>query len=633
MILQNPLGLLGLLAIPVLILIYIIKSKYTEQVIPSTYLWTLSERFLKRKNPIKTITGLISLILQILAVVFISLALAHPVFTLAGRADDYCFVIDGSGSMNVVEDGVSRFEQGKEEVRKIISSSADGSTYTIIVTGNIVDTPVKTSSDKNFALNQLQKLSPSHMSRNVSSATTVAQSVFDELEGAGRYYVVTDKYINSVENAEVIRVGNETSNFAIDGVSYEFDGGNVEISGKVLSYGGDGKVTVAAFADGGATPVASGEVSLTRAQGAIDAISDFSIIWQGTDGIAPAFRSLTVQIDANDGLSLDNSVILYNAGGDEAKKTLIVSDTPSFLEFAFTAASNIQTDVMATDDYTEDVSGYGLYVFDKYSPARLPSDGAVWFVNPQSSVADSGFTVKGRADDLTDMIPVEKNPSTALRVKRLTNGMSDDNVQAIPQVVEYVKCGIINAADFITVMSCKNDPVVFAGENNLGNREAVIALDSNTSDFFVSHNGATAIRNLIEFTFPTLVNSGASTTPYCGETIALNMLTGYDTIRVDMPSGKFQVLTSSTDFELTEMGEYTITAVSKNSRQVEKVFCQLPVAERVSSATEASFVISGQPSEQKRDGVYGDLLYAFIILAVIVVADWLVYCYEQYQLR
>lgn len=38
-----PLGLLGLLGIPVLILIYVIKSKYTEQTIASTYLWELSE--------------------------------------------------------------------------------------------------------------------------------------------------------------------------------------------------------------------------------------------------------------------------------------------------------------------------------------------------------------------------------------------------------------------------------------------------------------------------------------------------------------------------------------------------------------------------------------------------------------
>lgn len=84
-----PLGFLGLLAIPVLILIYIIKNKYTEQVVASTYLWTLSERFLKRKNPVNKITGIISLILQILAVTAISFAIAHPVFTMRGAAEDY----------------------------------------------------------------------------------------------------------------------------------------------------------------------------------------------------------------------------------------------------------------------------------------------------------------------------------------------------------------------------------------------------------------------------------------------------------------------------------------------------------------------------------------------------------------
>ena len=61
-----PLGLLGLIGIPILIIIYIIKSKYTEQTVSSTYLWLLSERFLKRKNPISKLAGIISLILQIL---------------------------------------------------------------------------------------------------------------------------------------------------------------------------------------------------------------------------------------------------------------------------------------------------------------------------------------------------------------------------------------------------------------------------------------------------------------------------------------------------------------------------------------------------------------------------------------
>ena len=70
-----PLGLIGLIGVPLLILIYILRSKYNEQTIPSTYLWTLSEKFFKRRNPLSGLTGIISLILQILMVIFASLAI------------------------------------------------------------------------------------------------------------------------------------------------------------------------------------------------------------------------------------------------------------------------------------------------------------------------------------------------------------------------------------------------------------------------------------------------------------------------------------------------------------------------------------------------------------------------------
>ena len=93
-----PLGLLGLIGIPVLILIYIIKNKYTEQVVSSTYLWNLSEKFLKKRLPINKLVGIISLILQILAVLFISVAVSRPVFIIPDSANAYCFVLDFSGS-------------------------------------------------------------------------------------------------------------------------------------------------------------------------------------------------------------------------------------------------------------------------------------------------------------------------------------------------------------------------------------------------------------------------------------------------------------------------------------------------------------------------------------------------------
>lgn len=83
-----PLGLLGLLGIPVLILIYVIKSKYTEQTIASTYLWELSEKFLKKRKPVSKLTGILTLILQMLAVIAASLLIAHPVFTMRNSAND-----------------------------------------------------------------------------------------------------------------------------------------------------------------------------------------------------------------------------------------------------------------------------------------------------------------------------------------------------------------------------------------------------------------------------------------------------------------------------------------------------------------------------------------------------------------
>jgi hypothetical protein len=64
-----------------------------------------------------------------------------------------------------------------------------------------------------------------------------------------------------------------------------------------------------------------------------------------------------------------------------------------------------------------------------------------------------------------------------------------------------------------------------------------------------------------------------------------------------------------------------------------QVYANMPTAECATSVSEQSFEIYGEAGDQKHDGVYDDLMYLFIILAVLFIADWMVYCYEQYQLR
>ena len=626
----NPLGLLGLLAVPVLIIIYIIKSKYTEQTITSTYLWTLSERFLKRKNPINKITGIISLLLQILAVIFISWALAHPVFTLPGRAIDYCFILDGSGSMRTVQSGGSRFDAGKDRIRGMIEDAANGSTFTLITTGNTTDLVMKEVDDKKAALRRLDAVEPAYVASNLSRAAEVANTYMVE-NPACKFYLFTDRTVELPENVEVINLAGNVNNYSLDGVSYAFDAdGNVLVTGKVLSYESDVTLTVQVFADGSRNPAASADVELTAGEG-----KDFSL--KITDAQSRQFSYLTVSIKQGDNFSLDNSVKLYNSRADESHKALIVSNQPFFLE-ATLSSSGIGYDTVAAtkEAYEAKKGGYGLYIFQNFTPEEMPQDGAVWFVNPDTDIDEtSGFTRRGADTPAGGMASLTLNPSSEKRVATLLKG-ADRTVgsKANATVNQYIKCGFTQ--NFITLMSCGDDPVLFAGNNAYGNREVVFAFDFiETSDFAMSYNGGVVLYNLIDFTFPSLINE---TSLYCGDSLEVNKLEGCTSIRIDKPSGgKPEFLSTSeaiAEYELTEVGEYTVTAVIRGSEQSAKVYSQMPVAERILNATEPSFVLNAaQPSDEKRDGRFEDLLYAFIILAVIVVADWAVYCYEQYQLR
>ena len=621
----NPLGLLGLLAIPVLIIIYIIKSKYTEQTITSTYLWTLSERFLKRKNPINKITGIISLILQILAVVLISWALAHPVFTLPGKALDYCFILDGSGSMQTVQGGTSRFNAGKDRIRDMISSAADGSTYTLITTGNTTEMVMKEVDDKKTALRRLDAVEPAYVASNLATASQMATAYLEE-NPACRFYLITDREVENSHNVEVINVAGGASNYALDEVSWSFSGNDVVVKGKAFSYENDADLTVDVFVDGANTAAASAQVRASAGTGA-----EFSVSWtQGEE----KFSSLRVAIRQGDSLPLDNQVTLYNSLSNESYKALIVSNQPDFLKFTLSALGVSYDEPVSTDEYTKNeesgkYQGYGLYIYQNFTPSSMPTDGAVWFVNPDSGVDETSGFSRGGVEKLKNPTRLTLNTSSAPRVEALVK--NTDRAEGT-YVSEYIKLGWYR--DFTTLVYCEGNPVIFAGNNLYGNREVVFGIDLiETSDFAMSYNGRILLYNLIQYTFPSLVDESKL---FCGEALSVNVLANCTSIRVDSPSGKAEYLSTSdaiVDYELTEVGEYTITAVIGKNRQTAKVYSQLPVAERIVNATESFFLINGDAVDGKRDGRYEDLLYAFIILAVIVVADWAVYCYEQYQLR
>lgn len=623
-----PLGLLALLSIPVVVFIYIIKNTYTEKIITSTYLWTLSEKFIKRRIPISRIVGIVSLILQCLVIALIALAITQPSLIIPNSAAEYCFILDGSGSMNMSFNGSTRFDIGKNKIADIIDESMKGSTYTLIYAGNSTETIFSGVNDKYRATRVLKNLSVAYTSTPLTNALQTAQKYFYENPSV-KTYLITDKDYQQQENVKIIKVCSEVENYSVTNVKYNFTNNGVNVSGTAMSYSSEVSLTIALYINGSETAFDQQTINLTKLSTASEDSSDtvfsqsaFEFVCNGINN----FASLKVAILEEDALLCDNEAIIYNVSYENMSKTLLVSEYPFYVEAALRAAGNTQLNVVSPDEY-KPASGYGLYIFDEFTPEVLPSDGAVWFISPQSSLAGTNFSFQS-----SEIVPMEKvkySTSTSSRVESLLQGVSKTDFD----LLYYVKCGL--TGNFTTLMSCEGNPLLFVGSNMYGQREVVFAFDPRDSaPFILSYDYTTLVSNLLNYSFPSVIEN---TSYYCGDTLEINVVAGCREIKIETPLGKESypdTLEAICEYELTEVGSYKIVLTMNDGKVSEyNVYSSLPEYERIPIVHEDAFIIQGEASHDNIDGIYDDLLILFIILAVIALADYGVYCYEQYQLR
>lgn len=615
-----PLGLLGLLGIPVLIIIYIIKSKYTEQTVSSTYLWTLSEKFLKRRNPLNRLTGIISLILQILAVTAISLAIAHPMITIPDSANDYFFVLDGSGSMRmeygVDEEGnsLTRFEEGKAQIAETIENAVDGSIFSLSFAGENTALVFDSIDDKEQALFLLSELTPAYGSVPLTDAIGDAQAHFTENTSA-LVYLVTDRYYETTHNMTLVHVGSEVENYAVSDLTYTYVDKLLTVNGFVTSYASDTTLTTELYVNGSEEPITMGVVVVRQGTD-----TPFQLVARVDD-----FSELKVSIPEADGYALDNTQEVFDIESENTYNTLIVSERPFFIRSMLDSLLNAKMDVVTPEEYTEQ-RGYGLYVFDGYTPESMPADGAVWLIDQKASLADSGFSVQSEVT-FNKAEPLEMSTSTASSLKELVADMTGDDIY----VNAYVKYGLYR--NFTTIMSHNGNPVIFAGTNALGNREVVFAFDLHNSNLPLLFDYTVIMRNLVTYSFPEII---ASTSYHCGDEITVNVPANCESIRIDMPSGDSAYLSTESataHFVPTEVGVHTVTMNVSNTQRQFKLFAAVNEEERQPVTAELELSLQGEATPGGFDGKYDALMAVLIALAVIFVADWMVYCYEKYQLR
>ena len=610
-----PLGLLGLIGVPIVILIYILRSKFNELTVPSTYIWTLSERFFKRRNPLSGLTGIISLILQILTVILVSLAIARPIFTVPDSASEYCFVIDASGSMNYKEGIHTRFEKAQDYISDAIGDARLGSSYTLIAVDSEANVIYERLADKKLAKEMLDKLRCSDGTSDNKDALSIAQRYFDENPSTNVYFV-TDNDYNAHENVEIVNVGSQKNeNYALSDVSGSITEGYLNVSANVISYVSDAELDVELYVNGAKKAAARKTVSVKVGE---PFALELSCATSGYD-------SFRVVIKNKDSLMADNEFTSYNQKSGESYSILVVSETPFFLEAALDALTDSRVDAVSPEAYTGE-GDYGLYIFHSYTPSVLP-DAAVWLINSNESVADSGFGIRGTIE-LDEVDTIEKSASTATQARKLLSGVDGRSIY----ISEYVKYSGMYTK-FTTIFSYASNPVVMAGVNALGNRQVVFAFDLHKSDLALSSDFAPLMSNLLNYSCPDVVDTTAYS---CGDDVHVNITANMSTVKAISPDGEETYVDTSSDvgtFHLDKVGTYTIEILTGSEKKSYYVYSGAPEEESRPSTVQESFSLTGERQYERTDGQYDPLVLIFIFMAVVFAADWMVFCYEKYQLR
>ncbi|MBE6652261.1 MAG: VWA domain-containing protein, partial [Ruminococcaceae bacterium] len=361
MIFPNLWGLLLLLAIPVLILLYVIKREYRERAVSDTYLWRLSEKFLKKRLPIKRASVFLTFLLQLIILSLFAVSAMQPAMTI-GQFSGKIVVIDASASMLTEQDGVSRFNAAVEKAKDLAESGLCAS-MTVIVAS---DTPacLVLGGNVSEALDALDNATCGYGGMNLYETMKLVREASSRI-GLAQVILYTDTEFADVENVEVVDMRRGEKNLAVTELTHTAG----KFQGTLVSYGEDREVSAGLCIDG--EVVETQTVSCPNGEPATVKF----------DATAATFESATLLVDVEDALEIDNS---FSVAGPDSNpvSVLVLGSEVLFFEKAFEALGNCE--VTVKEKYKlEDDGQYDLYVFSSCVPG--------WDSIPRTGVT-LGFT-------------------------------------------------------------------------------------------------------------------------------------------------------------------------------------------------------------------------------------------------
>ena len=387
----NPLALWGLLSLPAILAMYLLKQKYKELPVPSLFLWTAAIEHSDAERPWQRLRRNALMLLQLLAALLLTLALARPAITAHGQASETIIILDCSLSMQATDASPSRFEQARAEAKRIADRLGPQGKAALIVLSAEPYIAEGFTSDKAALLARIQSLAPTNRAADMPAAMALAAALAEQ--GNPEIILLTDSAEPfAVANSAVSRflVGETADNTAILRVSHRQDGEQLVCLVQLKSFcAAETTATVALYTDDKLFDMV--EVAL-----APDAEEDIYFT-----NLPPGTQTLTARLTNPDALLADNTAwdCVYPAS---ARRTILFTERNVFLENMLAILPNVELYTGKTENM-ETTSGYYLYVYDGVLPQVLPEDGHILIFNPPegNTVLETGASVNVSSAALT----------------------------------------------------------------------------------------------------------------------------------------------------------------------------------------------------------------------------------------
>lgn len=388
------LAFLGL--IPVVVLLYLLKLRRTQVVVPSTLLWQRSLQDLTANAPFQRLRRNLLLLLQILVLLLLALGLARPFVRAEGvKGANVCLLLDRSASMQTREGGRSRLAIAQDEALAMVDAMVGGDKMMVVAFAEKADVLCELTTDRRRLRHAIRSIEATDTGTRLRDAVLLASSLLrSEKEGVDgavkpggtalapdlRLVLLSDGNIADLEdvgarafNVSYVRIGETSRNAGIVAFSMRSpEEGEGERQSLVLIRNDDQEAlesTLTLYFNDEALAVEEVNVPPKETREFIFA--------------HPALESgvLRAHLDHEDALTVDNTAWLA-LRPEAGIKVLLVTEGEStsgyFLKRALSLDPRVELSLVTPADYA-DTTGYDLAVFDDVAPDTLPQGTLLFF--------------------------------------------------------------------------------------------------------------------------------------------------------------------------------------------------------------------------------------------------------------